>query len=95
LKMGSILDSSIFPKNLRVRWIVSGFVHRTSARLDRKLPWTSPIFLRIGPGSSMARKDRINQTLSHSPNFVGKGKLLRLDGNIPIRKVNEKSPCKY
>jgi hypothetical protein len=82
LKMGSILKSSIFPKNFRVRWIFSGLTHRTSAWVDLKSPWTSSIFLRIGFGSSMARKDRINQKpLQYCD-----------DINITIKKVNEKNP---
>ena len=79
LRIGSILDSSIFPKNLRVRWIAPGFVHRTSARLDFKPSWTSPTFLRIGPGISMARKDRINQRpLTISPSSY-----------YPLRSAND------
>ena len=82
LKMRSILDSSILPKNFRVRWIFSGLTHRTSARVDLKSPWTSSILARMGLGSSMARKDRINQNPFN----------IDIDVNTPIKKVNQKNP---
>lgn len=95
--MESILDSSMFPKNFRVRWIFSGLTHRTSAWADFKSASTSSIFLRIGFGSSIARKDRINQKPLHNPPrppFIeaGLGTIIAFDVNITVKKVNEKNP---
>jgi hypothetical protein len=64
LTIGSILDSSIFPKNFRVRWIFSGFTQRISAWDNCRSSWTSSILFRIVLGISIARKDRINQKTS-------------------------------
>ena len=107
LTMGSIFNSSIFPKNFRVRWIFSGLPHRTSAWDNFKSPWISSIFFWIVLGSSIARKDRINQKPLHNPlnpplipacgrqEGGFKEGLLYFDVNITTKKVNEKNLCNY
>jgi hypothetical protein len=83
--MDSTFDSSIFPKNLRVRWIFPGFTHRTSLREDFKSSWISSIFFRTVTGISIARKDRINkqEPLLYPP-FEEKG----VKGGSTLKNVN-------
>src|SRR4030042_6702205 len=83
--MESTPDSSIFPKNFRVRWILSGLTHRISAWEDFKSLWTSSILFWIVRGSSIARKDRSNQKTSSSSPFVSflERGLGRIDSMLP------------